>query len=121
MRCFEDLPRSTQIRYMRRLGQTALTAYELEQAKITPLQHFLNTTFRIDIPYPKQRYALRISRAGYQDGVNVPARPGRASYGPLAPGPAGWDAGRGDGRGVFSVCGESATSGKVAVGPIDPQ
>ena len=71
MRCFEDLPRSTQIRYMRRLGQTALTAYELEQARITPLQHFLNTTFRIDIPHPKQRYALRISRAGYQDAATI--------------------------------------------------
>ena len=71
MRRFEDLPRSTQIRYMRRLGQTALTAYNLEQARITPLQHFLNTTFRIDIPYPKQRYALRISRAGYQDAATI--------------------------------------------------
>jgi Ser/Thr protein kinase RdoA (MazF antagonist) len=69
MRRFEDLPRSTQIRYMRRLGQTALTAYNLEQARITPLQHFLNTTFRIDVPYQGQRYALRISRAGYQDAT----------------------------------------------------
>lgn len=37
----------------------------------------------------------RHSRAGHQDGVNVPARPGRASYGPLAPGPAGRDVGGG--------------------------
>ena len=37
----------------------------------------------------------RHSRAGHQDGVNVPARPGHASYGPLALGPAGWDVGGG--------------------------
>src|ERR1700719_2670058 len=71
MQRFEDLPRSAQIRRMRRLAQFALTAYDLEQARITPLQHFLNTTFRIDIPYPKQRYALRISRAGYQDAATI--------------------------------------------------
>jgi Ser/Thr protein kinase RdoA (MazF antagonist) len=71
MRKFEDFPRSTQIRRMRRLAQTTLTAYNLEQARITPLQHFLNTTFRIDITYQGQRYVLRISRAGYQDAATI--------------------------------------------------
>jgi Ser/Thr protein kinase RdoA (MazF antagonist) len=71
MHRIEDLPRSTQIRRMRRLAQTALAAYDLEQARITPLQHFLNTTFRIDIPYQGQRYVLRISRAGYQDAATI--------------------------------------------------
>jgi len=71
MQCFEDLPRSTQIRRMRRLAQAVLTAYGLEQASITPLQHFLNTTFRIDVPHQGQRYALRISRAGYQDAATI--------------------------------------------------
>lgn len=71
MQRFEDLPRSTQIRRMRRLAHTALTAYGLEQARLTPLQHFLNTTFRIDIPYQGQRYALRIARAGYQDAATI--------------------------------------------------
>lgn len=68
---FEYLPRSTQIRRMRRLAQTVLTAYGFEQAQLTPLQHFLNTTFRIDIPYQKQRFVLRISRAGYQDAATI--------------------------------------------------
>ena len=67
---FEDLPRRAQIRRMRRLAQTALTAFDFEQVKITPLEHFLNTTFRIDIP-SGQRYVLRISRAGYQDAVTI--------------------------------------------------
>lgn len=71
MQRFDDLPRSTQIRRMRRLAQTALTAYSLEQAQITPLQHFLNTTFRIDIPSQNQRYVLRISRAGYQNVATI--------------------------------------------------
>src|SRR5260370_17283026 len=71
MKSFEDLPRSTQIRRMRRLAQTVLTTYGLEQAQLTPLQHFLNTTFRIDIPYQKQRYVLRIARAGYQDAATI--------------------------------------------------
>jgi outer membrane protein assembly factor BamB len=71
MQRFEDLPRSTKIRRMRRLAQTALTAYGLEQAQITPLQHFLNTTFRIGIPHTKQRYVLRISRARYQDAATI--------------------------------------------------
>ncbi len=71
MQRFESLPRSTQIRRMRRLAQSALTAYDLEQAHIIPLHHFLNTTFRIDIPSQQQRYVLRISRAGYQDATTI--------------------------------------------------
>src|SRR5260370_39684836 len=77
MQPFENLPRSTQIRRMRRLAQCALTAYDFEQAHITPLQHFLNTTFRIDIPSQKQRYVLRISRAGYHDAANIRSDPRR--------------------------------------------
>lgn len=68
---FEYLPRGTQIRRLRRLAHSALTAYDLEQAHITPLHHFLNTTFRIDNPSQKQRYVLRISRAGYQDAATI--------------------------------------------------
>lgn len=71
MQRFEDLPRSTQIRRMRRLAQSALTSYDIEQAQITPLHHFLNTTFRIDIPIQKQRFVLRVSRAGYQDAAAI--------------------------------------------------
>ena len=71
MQRFENLPRGTQIRRLRRLAQSALTAYDLEQIHITPLHHFLNTTFRIDNPSQKQRYVLRISRAGYQDAATI--------------------------------------------------
>ena len=71
MQDFEHLPRSTQIRRLRRLAQTALTAYDLESARITPLHHFLNTTFRIDSPSQKERCVLRISRAGYQDAATI--------------------------------------------------
>src|SRR5579859_1169030 len=71
MQRFEHLPRCTQIRRLRRLAQSALTAYGLEQAHITPLHHFLNTTFRIDIPDQNQRYVLRISRSGYQDAATI--------------------------------------------------
>src|SRR5260370_38626426 len=71
MKSFEDLPRSTQIRRMRRLAQTVLTTYGLEQAPLTPVQHFLNTTFSRDMPYQKQRYVLRIARAGYQDAATI--------------------------------------------------
>ena len=68
---FAYLPRSTQIRRLRRLAHSALTAYDLDQIRITPLHHFLNTTFRIDNPSQKQRYVLRISRAGYQDAATI--------------------------------------------------
>src|SRR5690348_9994317 len=71
MQRFEDLPRRTLIRRIRRLAQSALTAYDLKQARITPLHHFLNTTFRIDIPSQQRRYVLRISRAGYQDATTI--------------------------------------------------
>src|ERR1700694_531607 len=77
---FELLPRSIQLRRMRRLAQTALAAYELESANLTPLQHFLNTTFRVDVPLDALRlqggdkplrYAFRISRSGYQDASTI--------------------------------------------------
>lgn len=71
MQHFAYLPRGTQIRRLRRLAQSALTTYGLGQAHITSLHHFLNTTFRIEIPSQKQRYVLRISRAGYQDETTI--------------------------------------------------
>src|SRR5258708_2027410 len=84
MQGFDDLPRSTQIRRIRRLGEIALTAYDLEVVRITPLQHFLNTTFQIGA-YTRankanrdtitsdclQRYTLRVSRPGFQDASTI--------------------------------------------------
>ncbi len=84
MQRFEDLPHSVQIRRLRRLAQTALTAYDLEEVRLTPLQHFLNTTFRVDVlsrihgtnqdalvKPQKERYILRISRPGFQDASTI--------------------------------------------------
>lgn len=84
MQGFDELPRSTQIRRIRRLAEMALTAYDLEVVHITPLQHFLNTTFRVDA-YARanganratitsdylQRYTLRVSRPGFQDASTI--------------------------------------------------
>lgn len=84
MHGFDDLPRSTQIRRIRRLGEIALAAYDIEVVRITPLQHFLNTTFRVDAYEHSnganrnintcehlQRYALRVSRPGFQDASTI--------------------------------------------------
>lgn len=79
---FDDLPRNTQIRRIRRLAEIALAAYDLEVVRITPLQHFLNTTFRVDARANwanrdtitadcLQRYALRVSRPGFQDASTI--------------------------------------------------
>jgi Ser/Thr protein kinase RdoA (MazF antagonist) len=71
MQLFDELPRSVQLRRMRRLAQTALAAYALREAELTPIQHFLNTTFRIDVPAIRERYALRISNASFQDAIAI--------------------------------------------------
>ncbi len=71
---FEDLTRSGQIRRMRRLAEVALTAYDLGEVRLTPLQHFFNTTFRIDTcsPWGKgERYVIRIHRPGSQDATTI--------------------------------------------------
>ena len=81
MRTFEELTRGGQVRRMHRLAEAALQAYDLEPMQLTPLTHFFNTTFRLDAaaqvhqespPMQKQkrakeRYVLRIHRAGSQD------------------------------------------------------
>ena len=67
MQSFDELPRPVQLRRMRRLAQSALVAYAIGEVQLTPIQHFLNTTFRVDVPTHKERYVLRISGAGYQE------------------------------------------------------
>jgi len=59
---------------MRRLAEAALTAYDLGEVRLTPLQHFFNTTFRIDTCSPqgkKERYVIRIHRPGSQDATTI--------------------------------------------------
>ena len=74
MQPFEDLTRGGQIRRMRRLAEVALTAYDLGEVRLTPLQQFFNTTFRIDTCSPagkRERYVIRIHRPGSQDKVTI--------------------------------------------------
>ena len=47
---------------MRRLAREALAAYGLPDARLRLLQHFHNTTYRVDAA--GERYALRITRTG---------------------------------------------------------
>lgn len=81
---FENLTRAGQIRRMRRLAATALAAYDLEGVTLQPLQHFFNTTFRVDArPRSlasgqggsthdgKERFVLRIHRASAQDAATI--------------------------------------------------
>jgi Ser/Thr protein kinase RdoA (MazF antagonist) len=84
MQAFDELPRSTQIRRIRRLAEIALAAYDLKVIRIIPLQHFLNTTFRVDA-YDRsnganrninasdhlQRFVLRVSRPGFQNASTI--------------------------------------------------
>lgn len=70
---FENLPRSTQIRCLRRLAQSALTAYNLEQARITLLHHFLHARlFTTPEGFTRKRWDLQ----GLQGGA-LGIEPGR--------------------------------------------
>ena len=84
MQHFEDLTRGGQVRRMRRLAETALAAYALGEVYLTPLQHFFNTTFRVDtcsrsprasqrdlVPCKGERYVIRIHRPGSQNAAAI--------------------------------------------------
>lgn len=62
MTSFGTLTHIGQLRRLRRLALHALTAYDIDQGRITPLAHADNTTFRIDT-VDGARYVLRIHRA----------------------------------------------------------
>jgi len=66
-RPFADLDRAGRTRRLRRLAEAALTAYEVPVARLTPLGHGLNTTFRVD-GADGHRYVLRVQRP---DGPGV--------------------------------------------------
>ncbi|MCP4517153.1 MAG: phosphotransferase, partial [Delftia sp.] len=65
MKRFQDLTPGGQFRRLRRLAQTALEAYDVQVTSLLPLQHWLNTTFRIETSQAA-RYALRIHRPNFQ-------------------------------------------------------
>jgi Ser/Thr protein kinase RdoA (MazF antagonist) len=60
-RPFTELDRSGRTRRLRRLAEAALTAYDVPVARLTPLGHGLNTTFRVD-GADGHRYLLRVQR-----------------------------------------------------------
>jgi Ser/Thr protein kinase RdoA (MazF antagonist) len=62
MRSFDTLTHIGQLRRLRRLALQALTAYDIGQARLIPLTHADNTTFRIDT-VDGARYVLRIHRS----------------------------------------------------------
>jgi Ser/Thr protein kinase RdoA (MazF antagonist) len=62
MKPFDTLTHTGQLRRLRHLGLQALTAYEIDAARLTPLTHADNTTFRIETA-AGDRYVLRIHRS----------------------------------------------------------
>lgn len=78
MKPYHELTRLGQLRRLRKLAEIALDAYAMEDAKLTFLRHFANTTYRLDVPDPRDhhqedsvydpdRYLLRILIANRWD------------------------------------------------------
>ena len=58
---FERLTYGGKLRRLRCLAGQALSAYDLGDARLTPLRHAAwSTTFRVDIAAPRGRYVLRV-------------------------------------------------------------
>jgi Ser/Thr protein kinase RdoA (MazF antagonist) len=78
MRHFEELSAAGQVRRLRRLAQSALEDYGLKNARLTPLQHWENTTFRVDAEadasggvHEPGRFLLRVHSPGYQTPESI--------------------------------------------------
>ena len=69
MQAFSTLTRRGQLGRLRRLGRAALGRYGLEDARLTPLRHEHNTTFRVDARGGP--YVLRISRPDVRDPGSI--------------------------------------------------
>jgi Ser/Thr protein kinase RdoA (MazF antagonist) len=61
MKPFTVLSHAGQVRRLKRLGEEALGAYPIGAARLVPLQHEENTTFRVETP-EGSRYVMRIHR-----------------------------------------------------------
>ena len=61
MRPFETLGRSGQVRRLARMAQAALAEFSIDDARLIPLKHRENTTFRVDTAAGK-RFVLRITQ-----------------------------------------------------------
>jgi Ser/Thr protein kinase RdoA (MazF antagonist) len=58
---FADLSTRGQVARLKRLALAALPAFGVEAARVVPLQHFGNTTYRVEAP-GGSRYVLRVQR-----------------------------------------------------------
>ncbi len=61
MQTFETLSLRGQLGRLRRLAEDALAEYRIQRARLVPLAHSENTTFRVETP-SAERYVLRIHR-----------------------------------------------------------
>jgi Ser/Thr protein kinase RdoA (MazF antagonist) len=69
MQAYGTLGRRGQLARLRRLGQTALAGYGVESARLTPLRHEHNTTFKVDAA--GGRYVLRVNRPGVHTSETI--------------------------------------------------
>src|SRR5690348_3183027 len=72
MKAYTTLTHAGQVRRLKRLGEVALGEYPLGAARVVPLQHEENTTFRVETP-EGGRYVLRIHRPGKHSAEEVRA------------------------------------------------
>lgn len=74
---FTDLSRAAQVWRMRRVAEVALAGYDLDISRITLLQHWMNTTFRVEArpagahPAQTEHYMLRIQRPDFPDTATI--------------------------------------------------
>lgn len=61
MQAFETLSLGGQLGRLRRLAAASLATYDIRPARLVPLAHEENTTFRVETP-TGDRYVLRIHR-----------------------------------------------------------
>ncbi len=66
---FKTLSYDEQVRRLTLLAGAALPHYGLNNAELTPIAHWQNTTFRVDAP--ARRYALRVNRPVSQDLASI--------------------------------------------------
>lgn len=66
---FRGHSRRSQLIRLRELAKEVLKAHGLQDARLSLIQHWLNTTFRVDVG--KARFALRIQRTGLANAALV--------------------------------------------------
>ncbi len=72
MVAFDSLDYRGQVNLLTEAALTTLNAYwGLSDCAITCIQHFQNSTFRVDIPSLGLRYALRVNRPIAQNAANI--------------------------------------------------